>query len=71
MRKREIQILFVARENAAQGYNAGIPCDQVLQRCACLMQHAVNRVHTRTHVQQLNLPVSSLTASLTPAENLC
>lgn len=63
MSQREIQILFVAQENTVQGDNAGIPCDQVVQMCACLMQHALNgRVHRRTHahVQQFDLPVCSL-----------
>lgn len=59
MSQREIQILFVAQENTVQGDNAGIPCNQVLQMCACLMQHALNtRVHrrTRAHVQQFEPP---------------
>lgn len=58
-KQREIQSLFFAQENTVQGKDAGIPCSQVLQLCACLMQHALNRrVHrrTRAHVQQLIKP---------------
>lgn len=61
MFQREIQSLFFAQENTVQGSNASIPCSQVLQLCACLMQHALNRrVHSRTraHVQQLIEPAS-------------
>lgn len=72
--QREIQILFVAQENTVQGDHASIPCSQVLQMCACLMQHALNRrVHrgTHAHVQQCDLLVCSKRVSLSPAENVC
>lgn len=57
--QREIQSLFVAQENTVEGDIAGIPCSQVLQLCACLMQHALDRrVHRRTNalVQHFDLP---------------
>lgn len=72
MSQREKHVLFVAQENTVKGDRAGIPCNQVIQVCACLMQHALNRrVHRRkhAHVQQFDLPGYSLRESLTPAEN--